>query len=78
MLPLMAEKKDSQYELKSVLRKAMQLSAYLVFPMMGILAACASSSCSFGSKMGGMRPVSSSCVLVLLISAPPIYELAGT
>lgn len=41
MLPLMAEKKDSQYALKSVLRKAMQLSAYLVFPMMGILAACA-------------------------------------
>ena len=41
MLPLMAEKKDSQNALKSVLRKAMQLSAYLVFPMMGILAACA-------------------------------------
>lgn len=40
MLPVMSEVKSDTHRLKSVLRKSMQLSSFLVFPLMGILAAC--------------------------------------
>lgn len=42
MLPVMSEVNGDKERLKSVLRKAMQLSSFLVFPTMGMLAACGS------------------------------------
>ena len=42
MLPVMSEVNADRQRLKSVLRKSMQLSSFLVFPMMGVLAACGS------------------------------------